>query len=277
MNSCACRQYEYGPLTCVSTKRRAGSQFSIRLCQPIGIAVQLQAIVDQRAFADLARRFPQDFEIQEGGSELLQISFVAEIGPDLFRRMRHPLLRDLFPGRSLEGSQEIGEGRVDGLEPVAKARGERPTRLDLRAFQYDSAHFAVEHLDRKRRSRSVLEDPQRPAQRFREYRDWSLRCGATPSRTPVACESSACRNNSNDVVDVDPAHPLLAAPEPARGGRPEQRQHLRQRAPLPGEDDTRPHDRYAHIRSPIRQRTKFRFPRLDHVGEKASSLRAVCV
>ena len=85
------------------------------------------------------------------------------------------------------------------------------------------------------------------------------------------------KNETAQIVIVNPAHPLLTAPKRARGGRPEQRQHLRPRASLPGEDDPRPHDRHAHIRSPIPERTKFCFPRIDHVGEKASALRAVGV
>ena len=151
---------------------------------------------------------------------------------------------------SLQGSQEIGEGRVDGLEPEAETRGERPTRLDLRAFQYDSAHFAVEHLDRKRRRRGVLADPQRSTQRFREFAI-GHRLRRDPFQDALRLRIKGVHEQSNDVVDVDPAHPLLAASKPARGGRAEQRQHLRQRAPLPREDDPRPHDRYAHIGSRI--------------------------
>ena len=40
-----------------------------------------------------------------------------------------------------------------------------------------------------------------------------------------------------------------------------------QRARVPVEDDSRPHDRHAHFRSHIGERTKFCFPRIDHVGK----------
>ena len=239
-----------------------------------GNAVETQAIVDQRPGADFARRLAQDLEVQEPGSELLQVFLVAKIGPDRFRRMRDPLLGHLLPGRTLQRREEIGEGLVDGPEPVAAARRQRAARLHLRALQDDAAHLAMQRAYRERRNRHILRNPQRSAQRRGEFAI-GRRLRRNPFEDAGRLRIQRMQEHADDVVDVDPAHPLPAGPEPAGGRCAEERQHRRQRAPLPGQDDSGPDDGYAHLRSPPRQRAKFRFPGLDQVGEEAASLRAV--
>ncbi len=136
--------------------------------------------------------------------------------------------------------EDLPEGRLEAGEPEPEAEGHGLRGKDLLPVEDQRGHLSHRGADREgggRREGGAVEDP---AERRGERLHRDGRGGRGVDRAVEAGVLERRDEEGDEVVAVDPRHPLLPAAERAADAEPEGEEHLRKRpAPL-AEDDPDP-------------------------------------
>ena len=208
---------------------------------------------------------PRMRNLRKGGVIRSRLCASAKNG-NTWSGTRHPLLA-FERGRRVAG--DLGERTCERGKPEVESQRRGRLRKDALAFEQHRGHLAERDPERQRRYRKQ----RRPRQDTREGCA-EVRIGRRVGRDGVhhapnvgALERE--REQRHEIVEMDPARPLLPAADAAAEAETEDRQHTGERAAAAPEHHPDPGDDDADVVGFGCERRAF--PVLTHLGEKSGA------